>query len=316
MTTVSGSPGPVVVGYADDHSDVALDWAAEEALRLGVELQLLHSYSAETSYPWGYGYPLPAGDIARVEAAVHERAADLLRTVEERTREAHPSLSVTAAIARGSAPASLVAASAEASTVVVGRRARHAWSPALGSVSLPVAAHAACPVVVVPSREPDEGPAAPAPAAEHPAAGQVVLGLDDSPECADATAFAFAQASARGLGVVAVHAWWVDPAMAVPLVTDWDEVADAEQLGTDTLLAPWRDRYPDVPVTRVLARGKAADALVQAAGGAALLVVGSRGRGGFASLLLGSVSRRVLARASCPVAVVHRGQLPERGLGH
>ena len=141
-------------------------------------------------------------------------------------------------------------------------------------------------------------------------AGQVVVGVDDSPEAADAVGFAFAQASARGLGLVALHAWWVDPVLLAPsMPVDWNEMGAANRGAIDGILAPWRARCPEVKVARVLARMSTADALVTASSEAELLVVGSRGRGGFASLLLGSVSRKVLQHARCPVAVVRRGQL-------
>lgn len=303
-------PRPVVAGYEDHHSEAALEWAAREALRLGTALHVLHTYAPETAYPWGYGYPVPAADIQRVEAMTREGSVKVLGEAADRVHERHPDLEVTATLARSSATAALVEASHDCSTLVVGRRPRRSWSPALGSVSLPVAAHAACPVVVVPEPREDGGDLAPVEdPSRRPAAGRVVVGVEDSPECVDAVGFAFAQASARAVGLTAVHAWWVDPALATPLVTDWDEVADAQQLVTDALLAPWRNRYPDVPVARVLARSDPSVALVTAAQAAELLVVGSRGRGGFASLLLGSVSRRVLAHATCPVAVVHRHQL-------
>jgi nucleotide-binding universal stress UspA family protein len=312
MSTRTTAPRPVAVGYEDHHSQAAMDWAAQEALRLGAALRVVHSYAPESSYPWGYGQPLPAGEIARVGAATKEEATRILGEAADRVRERNPDLDVIETLARSSAARALVEASGQCSTLVIGRRPRHHWSPALGSVSLPVAAHAACPVVVVPGQsEEASDPHTDADGFEPLAAGQVVLGLEDSAECVDAAGFAFAQASARRAGLTAVHAWWVDPALSIPLVTDWDEVADAHSLLTDALLAPWRNRYPDVHVTRVLARARASTALVAAAVGAELLVVGSRGRGGFTSLLLGSVSRNVLAHAPCPVAVVHKGQLSD-----
>jgi nucleotide-binding universal stress UspA family protein len=111
--------------------------------------------------------------------------------------------------------------------------------------------------------------------------------------------------------VTAVHAWWVDPAvLALSEGAAWSEVEEDEPVVVDALLAPWATRHPQVPVTRVVVRERPGDALVAAGVGAELLVVGSRGRGGFADLLLGSVSRDVLQHATCPVAVVRAGQLP------
>jgi nucleotide-binding universal stress UspA family protein len=187
----------------------------------------------------------------------------------------------------------------------------------LGAVSLTLAAHAGCAVVVVPPH------GAPLPGTttgqspltdeqERPAAaiGQVVVGVDESPECDDAVGFAFEQAAARGIELTALHAWWMDPSvLAADVAASWRDAIEEDRLVVDEALAPWRSRFPDVKVHRVVGRAPAAQALHAAGTGAELVVVGSRGRGGFASLLLGSVSRSVLQHATCPVAVVRRGQL-------
>jgi nucleotide-binding universal stress UspA family protein len=309
-------PAPVLVGVEDVDAHAALRWAAVEAERLGLPLRVLHAYSTETSYPWGYGYPLPAGVLHDVEEAARSNALSVLEDAAERVRDEFPGLAVTTTVARTSAAASLVTASQEACVVVVGRRAhKHPWVAALGSVSLAVAAHAACPVVVVPESQGATPGTQPGTQPDLPfrpqrAAGQVVVGVDDSPESLDAVGFAFAHARAHDLGVVAVHGWWVDPAvMALAEGAEWAEIGAEDEVVVDAILAPWLARYPGVTVSRVVARERPSDALVEAGDGAALLVVGSRGRGGFAGLLLGSVSRQVLQHATCPVAVVRAGQL-------
>jgi nucleotide-binding universal stress UspA family protein len=323
--TSTTSQSPVVVGYQDHGSDDALDWACQEAGRRGAPVRVLHAYAREQLYPWGYGYPLPVGDLAGVEEKMRARASSLLEEAAERVRARYPGLPLTATLAGSSPDAGLVTASRDATLLVVGRHERPPRGASHGSVSLSVAAHAACPIVVVPS-PPAEGAAAadadgsgdievmahagPPPTLAALFAGQVVVGVDDSPEAADAVGFAFTQASARGVGLVALHAWWVDPVLLAPsMPVDWNEMGAADQGAIDGLLAPWRARCPEVKVTRILARMSTAEALVTASSDAELLVVGSRGRGGFARLLLGSVSRKVLQHARCPVAVVRRGQL-------
>jgi nucleotide-binding universal stress UspA family protein len=329
--TATTRPGPVLVGVAEGSGHDALDFAAAEAARRGLPLRVLHAYSAETSYPWGYGYPLPAGVLQNVEEVARSNALSVLEDAAQRVRDEHPDLPLTTTLSRSSAAASLVLTSREASTLVVGRRAhRHRWAAALGSVSLAVAAHASCPVVVVPNAtavtdgsEGTEGSdrtggtgtadgTVEAPASGLPLApGGVLVGVEDSPECADAVAFAFAHAAARGLPLTAVHSWWIDPAvLALGEGIPWTELPPDDHVTIDALVAPWANRFADVPVSRVVVRDRPADALLTAAEGAALLVVGSRGRGGFTGLLLGSVSRHVLQHARCPVAVVRAGQVP------
>ncbi|MYS44191.1 universal stress protein, partial [Streptomyces sp. SID5998] len=68
-------------------------------------------------------------------------------------------------------------------------------------------------------------------------------------------------------------------------------------------LAGRQEQYPQVPVDHVLVKGDAREALIEASGRAGLLVLGARGHGGFAGLLLGSVSQAVLHHATCPVTV-------------
>ena len=189
----------------------------------------------------------------------------------------------------------LTAESERAQLVVIGDRGLGGVTGLLlGSVATALAAHAESPVVVVRGDDEDPDPSAP-----------IVVGVDGSPVSEAALAFAFDAAAARGVPLVAVHTWWdvsVDPAMA-PLL-DWDAIERDERRLLAERLAGWGEKYPDVRVQRVVLRDRPAHALVEQSRGAQLVVVGSRGRGGFTGLLLGSVSHAVLQRAQCPVAVV------------
>jgi nucleotide-binding universal stress UspA family protein len=134
------------------------------------------------------------------------------------------------------------------------------------------------------------------------------VGVDGSPASDSALGFAFEEASLRGTGLTVVHAWTMPvstgPGDILPLVYDIDEVnAEETRLLAETV-AGWQEKYPDVRVHRVVAHGAPAHELVQRSAGAELLVVGSRGRGGFRGLLLGSVSQAAIHHAQCPVAVV------------
>jgi nucleotide-binding universal stress UspA family protein len=106
--------------------------------------------------------------------------------------------------------------------------------------------------------------------------------------------------------LVAVHTWGdqrADPIFGALL--DWERQVLAERL------AGWAEKYPDVTVRRVVTRDAPANRLLAQAQQAQLVVVGSHGRGGFAGLVLGSVSHALLYHAPCPVAVVRVD--PERG---
>ncbi len=109
----------------------------------------------------------------------------------------------------------------------------------------------------------------------------------------------------RGVPLVALHSWTdlvIDP-VAAPLV-DRDAVAERERAVLAERSAGWQEKFPDVAVEQVVVQDLPAHALVERSAAAQLVVVGSRGRGGAASLLLGSTSHSVLHRGRCPVAVV------------
>lgn len=195
----------------------------------------------------------------------------------------------------GHAVAVLREASERALVVVIGDRGLSRVEGLLaGSVSVALAAHADCPVVVVREQEvsgPDDRP--------------VVVGVDGSPGGEAAVAFAYEAASFRHVGLVAVHTWWdliADPVLA-PLL-DMAAIDEDERVVLAERLAGWAEKYPDVAVERVVTRGRPAHVLLGQAARAQLVVVGSRGRGELAGLVLGSVGNTLMHRSPCPVAVV------------
>jgi nucleotide-binding universal stress UspA family protein len=163
----------------------------------------------------------------------------------------------------------------------------------IGSTAVEIAKRAHCPVVVVRG-------------ADH--SGPVVVGVDGTPVGEAAIAFAFAAASARGADLVAVHTWTdlvLETAFAGGAAAlDFAPLAQQAEEVLGERLAGWQEKYPDVRVIRHVSRERASQALLRHAEGAGLLVVGSRGRGGFRGLLLGSTSQHLLHHAPCPVAVV------------
>lgn len=197
----------------------------------------------------------------------------------------------------GAAAQVLVAESEHAQLVVLGTRGLGGFSGLLiGSSTVQVSAHAACPVAVVPPAGPDR------------VDGPVVVGVDGSEISSHALEIGYEQAQARGARLVAVHAWRepvaIGPGDVLPLVYDVDAVEEDERRVLAESVAGWQEKYPDVEVEQRLVRSQAAQALLAAAESAQLLVVGSRGRGGFRGLLLGSVSQTLLHHMPCPLVIV------------
>jgi nucleotide-binding universal stress UspA family protein len=210
---------------------------------------------------------------------------------------------------------SLLAVGENADVVVLGSRGIEGFRGLLlGSTTMHVAPYAQCPVVVVhsgleggvPFEEFEGYPGNP---------GQVVLGYDGSPASNRAAAFAFRHAEAIGCGVVAVT---VDPGRGEPETESIDPENATPGSDISAFHSPvivTSTAFPDVPVSYVAGSGRPAEVLLTQAVGAALLVVGSRGTGGFAGLIMGSVSQKVLAHAACPVAVLHAGVPAETAAG-
>ncbi|GAA0209430.1 hypothetical protein GCM10008944_29330 [Cytobacillus oceanisediminis] len=142
--------------------------------------------------------------------------------------------------------------------------------------------------------------------------GPLVVGHDGSRFSDSALAWALDHAEAAGLPVHVVRAWSIStaarPADARPgFVPGVDELGRATQAALEADTADARAAHPDVPVTLEAVHGPADDTLLEASRGASMVVIGPRGLGGFAGLLLGSVSDRLVRHASCPVLVL-RGQ--------
>jgi nucleotide-binding universal stress UspA family protein len=271
----------------------AARWAAEEATRRGAGIRLVHA----CTYP-----PLvPAEDLYLDE--VRRQGRTWLAEAEAAVREVAPDVEVQTILEHGSAAQTLVTASEsnEVDLVVLGSRGLGGLRSLLvGSVAVALAAHGHCPVVVVRGRTVAEPP---------PGEGPVVVGVDGSPASAAAIGFAFAAAASRAAELIAVHVWadaaaegsWV----AWPVVVDWTVVEEGLRRRLNEQVSGWQQKYPEVAVQQVLSRGHPVSGMLDAAAGAQLLVVGSRGRGAMAGLGgLGSTSQGLLHHARCPVAVV------------
>ena len=294
MTNQKGRP--VVVGVdGSDTATAAAVYAAWEAQRYGVPVRLV--YAERLTPTWG---PI----MAPVTDEEWERdwIRHMMTTVTKAIAEAYPTVAVTSQVVTGSPAAALVAASNDASLLVLGTQSSTGIGGHLaGSVAAQVAAHSRVPVIV-------------ARHAKHATRrGQrVVVGLDGSPESQKALAYAVEEALARGVPLEAVYAWSEPGVHDEPVRVGPDiDLSEASARATRNLaeaVAGWADKHPDLKITyRAIHSNDPAGALANAALDASLIVVGSRGHGGFLNLRLGSTVDALIRSSQTPVAVV-RGE--------
>lgn len=285
----------IVVGVdGSPSSDVAVAWAARDAVLRGVQLTLVHAMPGAASPVW-LDVALPQ-DYWQYQDEQGQEVLDGARRAATEAAEsaAHP-LRIVEKSVPGHAVATLIEYSRHADLVVVGSRGLGKWGRRLlGSVSSSLVQHAHGPVAVIPDNE----------RAQRPSRAPVVVGVDGSEASALATEMAFDEASRRGVELVVVHTW-TDLNTEFPDVK-WDDLSPRAERALAEQLAGWAERYPDVEVRRLVLPDKPARQLLAQAETAQLLVVGSRGRGGFTGMLLGSVSSEVVHSSPAPVLVARR----------
>ena len=329
----------VLVGYdGSPASRYALDWAIDEARLRGWPLRLVTAFSPAQNI----ADPMVEGKYVELET---RRGESMLQEALERAK--NHGVTVESRVVAGNPGGVLVDLSKSAALAVVGKRGRGGFAGRLmGSVSAGLAAHSKCPTVVIPEVTApgrnaggteagrSEVPArrtetAPVPwlvsapdgmSAEgvHPDdesqswsyAGQIVMAMDalGSKNPALWAAAEAAQFHAKALTLVSTRApyyrdsVWLDHAEGASRFRQ--EVAH----DLDTVLADVRSRYPEVKASWQFYIAKPAEILVQATQTADLLVLGTRGHGGFPGLLLGSVSQAVLQHGASPMMVVPRSR--------
>lgn len=291
MTIPIGHTNAVVVGLDGSESALrAVRWAAAEAARRAATLRIVH---AELTLP---ADALDLSGTAR--HALHDEAMRWVRSAISAVEETAPGLDLQVRVEICSAARLLEQESETAALVVVGSRGLGGFTGlVLGSVAVALSCHAKCPVVVV--RGDDSAPD-----------GPVVVGVNGAPENWYVVDRAFAEAEARGAELVAVHAW--QPPLATARIAEsvgivWSELDTVREALVAQRLAACADRHPGVEVTKYVVHGSAAQRLVEFAEGASLLVVGSRGTGGFTGMVLGSTSQALVRHAPCPVLLVRPG---------
>ena len=270
----------IVVGVdGSDGARAALLWAAAEAVRRNSPLEVVHSWIA-------------VGDQAAARKMVEDAASTATLI--------YPDLVVTTAVPQMPPAEGVMAASQDAAMLVVGSRGLGGFRGLLlGSVSAQCVEHARCSVVVVRDRS------LPAELGNGlvPGGAQVVVGVDGSAGSTAALRWAAAEAVRRQASLLVVCAWQPTPlgGYMVPPTEGYEDAADAI---VDEAVAIAHRQEPELKVEVKRDFGAAVPVLVDAAREADLLVVGARGHGGFAGLLLGSTSQAVVRHAPCPVAVV------------
>lgn len=276
---------PIVVGVdGSGRSLRALMWAAHDARLRGSPLRLVHVLGR-------YHHNIPYSAPRRWEEA-RDRGLLVVDEASAIVRDAYPDLDLSTDVIASGAPAETLRAESErAETLVLGAKGEDLGNLMLGSVSLQVVGHAECPVVVV----------------GHVTTGhrRVVVGTDGSPDARAAVAYAFHEAALRGAELQVIAAW----APTYPLAThevapDPAEEEARHHSDVEEQLAGLRGQFADVTIHTDVLRDSPSSALARASQWADLVVVGSRGLGGFHGLALGSVSHKVLHLATCPVAVV------------
>ena len=255
-----------------------------------IGLTLVHVSEPPAVWP---AAPIPAVIYQRHQEGARQLVADAIRVAEDSVPKGNRP-EIDSELLSAAPILTLIHLSKEAHMVVVGCRGQDALQRTLlGSVSTGLIHHAHCPVAVIH----DE-----APILLEPSQLPVLVGIDGSPASELATAIAFDEASFRGVDLLAVHAW-TDSDTSGVLSKQWSTLQSRAAEILAERLAGWQERYPDVTVHRRLVFDCPARHLLEESESAQLVVVGSHGRGGFAGMLLGSVSTAVVHAARIPVIV-------------
>ncbi|MFF8652962.1 universal stress protein [Streptomyces huasconensis] len=272
----------------------AADWAADEAALRGMPLRIVHAWLWQ---------PLDV-PVVQDRDAQAESARTVLREAETRVAGRHPALKVTSEVVHDTVVATLLREAEASEMLVLGSRGHGALVGfLLGSYGQQVIAAAERPVISVRSRD----------GRAQTQGGEIVVGQQGTPEESGAVlGFAFQEAAARGAALRAVRAWSLPSLYAcspgsMRLADEAGGLESFEKKALAEALAPWRARYPAVPVTEHVEIGSAGQVLLSVVANAQMLVVGRRTRRAPVGTRIGSVAHAALHHGPCPVAVIPYG---------
>lgn len=283
---------PILIGVDQSASSrAALEWGARRAERLHAPLLLIHVIPDYLVLPGNLEYQ-----------SVKDAISGLLESEARRARELAPSSEVQTRLMFGETVPVLAELSDDAAMVVVGSdRTADVHGEGFGAVNLQIAMLARCPVAVIPARH----------TAGH--AG-VVVGIDGSPHSMEAANFAAVEAVSSGSELTLIHAsrahsGWLGSSTLAPWIATREEAAGRMIL--ESAVTSLHAHYIHLTVCDRLEKEEApAKALIDAAQGAQMLVVGSRGSGAVQHALMGSVTQDVLLHVPCPLVLTR----PAKGI--
>ena len=291
---MSETVDPVVVGV--DGTDAAIRaarWAAAVADKYAASLHIVYANPVLADLSAAVAGALSAAELAKLQRLCHP----VLQVAEDTVRADFPALEVTTTRVSNSVKAPLADVSRHARLVVLGSDDVSLGTALLiGSSKLRLAPHSPCPVVawrgdlIAPTEQ------------------EIVLGVDDLHNSGAAIEAAFEFAERIGVGIIAIRAWSTRRAagdVSIPFLVDWDKVENDYRLQLLGALSPWTKLYPDVDLTCVVDKHRPNRALLSHAGDAQLVVVGSRGHGRLASVVLGSTGLNLLHHSAVPVMICH-----------
>lgn len=297
------APTGIVVGIdGSEQSICALIWAAREAKVRKSTLHLVTAYTVPIFAASGLdgGYATVDDDVIRqgAEAVLREAAAKV----------AHLDVELDARVENGDAAGVLLELSESAELLVFGSRGRGGFlGRLLGSVSSALPAHSTCPTVTVPlSCAARLGEAETAKKDLPEVANVITVGVDGSDQARFAVLVAAEQAERYGatLRIICAVQPYTGSLAWIPAPVDRDALFAEIQTQLDAGEKWLRNHFPKLPMQIELVEGSAVDVLVKASETSELIVMGTRGRGGFAGMLLGSTTDGVRHHSKGPVMVV------------